>query len=304
MTVEDDRSQPDKRRRGLRRLRHRRPGCTRACATSSSDAGRGLPRRPAAGPRAADPLRLQAPARHARGAARPLPEARLAPRRRLPDPQPDAPRAPGADLPRRPDGRGQLLIHPVVGMTKPGDVDHYTRVRCYEQLLAPLSRADDDAEPAAARDAHGRPARGALARDHPQELRLHPLHRRPRPRRPGQRLARASRSTGPTPRRSCSRQHEDELGIAMVPFKQMVYVAGPRAVRAGGRGRGRARPSSTSPAPSCAAACARGSRSPSGSPSRRWSRSCAAPTRRGTGRASPSSSPASPAPASRRSPMR
>ena len=28
-----------------------------------------------------------------------------------------------------------LLIHPVVGMTKPGDVDHFTRVRCYEALL-------------------------------------------------------------------------------------------------------------------------------------------------------------------------
>ncbi len=28
-----------------------------------------------------------------------------------------------------------LLIHPVVGMTKPGDVDHYTRVRCYLSML-------------------------------------------------------------------------------------------------------------------------------------------------------------------------
>jgi sulfate adenylyltransferase len=28
-----------------------------------------------------------------------------------------------------------LLIHPVIGMTKPGDVDHYTRVRCYERIL-------------------------------------------------------------------------------------------------------------------------------------------------------------------------
>ena len=28
-----------------------------------------------------------------------------------------------------------LLIHPVVGMTQPGDVDHYTRVRCYEHLI-------------------------------------------------------------------------------------------------------------------------------------------------------------------------
>jgi sulfate adenylyltransferase len=30
---------------------------------------------------------------------------------------------------------GSLLIHPVVGMTKPGDVDHYTRVRVYRTLL-------------------------------------------------------------------------------------------------------------------------------------------------------------------------
>ncbi len=30
---------------------------------------------------------------------------------------------------------GSLLIHPVVGMTKPGDVDHYTRVRVYKVLV-------------------------------------------------------------------------------------------------------------------------------------------------------------------------
>ena len=29
---------------------------------------------------------------------------------------------------------GVLLLHPVVGMTKPGDVDHYTRVRTYQAL--------------------------------------------------------------------------------------------------------------------------------------------------------------------------
>lgn len=28
-----------------------------------------------------------------------------------------------------------LLIHPVVGQTKPGDVDHFTRVRCYKKLI-------------------------------------------------------------------------------------------------------------------------------------------------------------------------
>src|SRR5258708_26280874 len=29
-----------------------------------------------------------------------------------------------------------VLIHPVVGLTKPGDVDHYTRVRVYEAIMA------------------------------------------------------------------------------------------------------------------------------------------------------------------------
>ncbi len=33
------------------------------------------------------------------------------------------------------EAEANLLIHPVVGMTQPGDVDHFTRVRCYEQLL-------------------------------------------------------------------------------------------------------------------------------------------------------------------------
>jgi len=31
--------------------------------------------------------------------------------------------------------KSNILIHPVVGMTKPGDVDHYTRVRCYIEIL-------------------------------------------------------------------------------------------------------------------------------------------------------------------------
>ncbi|MFM8322669.1 MAG: bifunctional sulfate adenylyltransferase/adenylylsulfate kinase [Chloroflexota bacterium] len=30
---------------------------------------------------------------------------------------------------------GSLLVHPVVGMTRPGDVDHYTRVRVYRALV-------------------------------------------------------------------------------------------------------------------------------------------------------------------------
>ena len=33
------------------------------------------------------------------------------------------------------DINGSLLIHPVVGLTKPGDVDHYTRVRVYRTMV-------------------------------------------------------------------------------------------------------------------------------------------------------------------------
>ena len=28
-----------------------------------------------------------------------------------------------------------IFIHPVVGMTKPGDIEYYLRVRCYEHVL-------------------------------------------------------------------------------------------------------------------------------------------------------------------------
>lgn len=33
------------------------------------------------------------------------------------------------------ENEANLLIHPVVGMTKPGDIDHHTRVRCYEAII-------------------------------------------------------------------------------------------------------------------------------------------------------------------------
>ncbi|ORY51081.1 ATP sulfurylase [Rhizoclosmatium globosum] len=37
------------------------------------------------------------------------------------------------------DRQCNVLIHPVVGMTKPGDIDHYTRVREWHPLLLPLA---------------------------------------------------------------------------------------------------------------------------------------------------------------------
>ncbi|WP_162263107.1 bifunctional sulfate adenylyltransferase/adenylylsulfate kinase [Legionella birminghamensis] len=33
-----------------------------------------------------------------------------------------------------------LLIHPVVGLTKPGDIDYFTRVRCYQKILKAYPR--------------------------------------------------------------------------------------------------------------------------------------------------------------------
>ena len=33
------------------------------------------------------------------------------------------------------DLNSKLLLHPVVGMTKPGDIDHHTRVRCYKYAM-------------------------------------------------------------------------------------------------------------------------------------------------------------------------
>ena len=151
-----------------------------------------------------------------------------------------------------------LLIHPVVGMTKPGDVDHYTRVRCYERLLRPLPRADHDAEPPAARHAHGRAARGGLARDHPQELRLHPPDRRPRPRRPRQRL-RGQAVLRPLRRAGAVRASTRTSSASRwCRSTNLVYCAGPRAVRAGGRGRAGRDRARRSPAPSCAAGCSEG----------------------------------------------
>jgi len=33
------------------------------------------------------------------------------------------------------DRQANVLIHPVVGLTKPGDIDHFTRVRVYQELM-------------------------------------------------------------------------------------------------------------------------------------------------------------------------
>ena len=59
--------------------------------------------------------------------------------------------------------------------------------------------------------------------DHPQELRLHPFHRRPRPCRTGN-DSYGKPFYGPYDAQELFAKHQDELGITMVPFQEMVYV--------------------------------------------------------------------------------
>ncbi len=116
-----------------------------------------------------------------------------------------------------------LLIHPVVGMTKPGDIDHFTRVRCYENLLShyPDQTTALSLLPLAMRMAGPREAlwhaiirknygctHFIVGRDHAG---------------PGK-DSQGNDFYGPYAAQELMREHQDELEIEMVPFKMMVYV--------------------------------------------------------------------------------
>jgi len=115
---------------------------------------------------------------------------------------------------------GVLLLHPSVGMTKPGDVDHYTRVRTYKALTE--NHYDKDRVvlsllPLAMRMAGPREALwhaiirrnfGAnhfiVGRDHAS---------------PG------AGFYGPYDAQELVAKHSDEIGVTMVPFHELLYVA-------------------------------------------------------------------------------
>ncbi len=116
----------------------------------------------------------------------------------------------------------QLLIHPVVGMTKPGDIDHYTRVRSYKKLLDyyPKGQASLSLLPLAMRMGGPREAlwhaiirknygctHFIIGRDHAG---------------PGK--TRGKAFYGPYDAQELVKFHTEELGIEVVPFRLMVYV--------------------------------------------------------------------------------
>jgi sulfate adenylyltransferase len=121
------------------------------------------------------------------------------------------------------EAQANLLIHPVVGMTKPGDVDHFTRVRCYEAVL--------DKYPAAT--THLSLLNLAMRMAGPREAVWHAIIRRNHGLThfivgrdhagPGKNSA-GKDFYEPYAAQELVREFQKEIGIEMVDFKQMVYV--------------------------------------------------------------------------------
>ena len=121
------------------------------------------------------------------------------------------------------EAQANLLIHPVVGMTKPGDVDHFTRVRCYEAVL--------DKYPSAT--THLSLLNLAMRMAGPREALWHALIRRNHGcthmivgrdhAGPGKNSA-GEDFYGPYDAQEMVRAHAEEVGIEMMDFKHMVYV--------------------------------------------------------------------------------
>jgi sulfate adenylyltransferase len=121
------------------------------------------------------------------------------------------------------EAQANLLIHPVVGMTKPGDVDHFTRVRCYEAVLDkyPQSTTTMSLLNLAMRMAGPREAvwHGLIRRNHGvTHFIVGRDHAGPGKNSAGQDFY------GPYDAQTLFTQYEAEIGVKMVDFKHMVYV--------------------------------------------------------------------------------
>jgi sulfate adenylyltransferase len=116
------------------------------------------------------------------------------------------------------EAEANLLIHPVVGVTQPGDLDHYTRVRCYQAMLPhyPQHTVKLALLPLAMRMAGPREALWhAIIRKNfgCSHIIIGRGHASP-----------AGDFYGPYEAQELVAAHEEELGIKMVPFKTVVYV--------------------------------------------------------------------------------
>ncbi|MGB8986176.1 MAG: bifunctional sulfate adenylyltransferase/adenylylsulfate kinase [Candidatus Sulfotelmatobacter sp.] len=116
-----------------------------------------------------------------------------------------------------------LLIHPVVGMTKPGDVDYYTRVRCYQLLLSkfPQSTAKLSLLPLAMRMAGPREAiwHAIIRKNHGcSHFIVGRDHAGPGKDTDGKPFY------GPYEAQEVFKKHEADIGVTMVPFNMMVYL--------------------------------------------------------------------------------
>ncbi len=121
------------------------------------------------------------------------------------------------------EAQANLLIHPVVGMTKPGDVDHFTRVRCYEAVLDKYPQATTHLSLLNLAMRMGGPREavwhGIIRRNHGlTHMIVGRDHAGPGKNSQGQDFY------GPYDAQELFRKFQDEIGIEMVDFKQMVYV--------------------------------------------------------------------------------
>jgi sulfate adenylyltransferase len=116
-----------------------------------------------------------------------------------------------------------LLIQPVVGMTKPGDVDYFTRVRCYQLLLSkfPAGTAKLSLLPLAMRMGGPREAiwHSLIRKNHGvTHFIVGRDHAGPGKDETGKPFY------GPYEAQELFRKHEAEIGVTMVPFNMMVYL--------------------------------------------------------------------------------
>ncbi len=121
------------------------------------------------------------------------------------------------------EAQANLLIHPVVGMTKPGDIDHFTRVRCYEAVLDKYPQATT----------HLSLLNLAMRMGGPREALWHAIIRKNhgcthfivgRDHAGPGKDSKGEDFYGPYDAQDLVAQYSDEVGIEMVPFKMMVYV--------------------------------------------------------------------------------